>query len=147
MRRLLKFLHLSRKDRRLFIRTLFLLGTVRLALWLLPFRTIQNLTERITRIYFKQQDKDQNDIDRVVWAVKTASRYIPKATCLTQALTARYLLARYGQQASLRIGVSKDKEGDFEAHAWVESSGRILIGDLADHQKYTPFPPLDGNNT
>jgi hypothetical protein len=38
------------------------------------------------------------------------------------------LLARRGYPALLHIGVAKGKEGQFQAHAWVESEGKVVIG-------------------
>jgi hypothetical protein len=43
---------------------------------------------------------------------------------------------------SLRIGVAKGEAGKLEAHAWVESQGRIVIGGLRDLPYFTPLPPL-----
>jgi hypothetical protein len=63
----------------------------------------------------------------VAWAVAVASRFVPKATCLVQALAGQALLARRGHAARLHIGVSKP-EGRFEAHAWLEDEGRPILG-------------------
>jgi hypothetical protein len=79
----------------------------------------------------------------VVWAVKAASRYVPKATCLTQSLTAHCLLDRLGYPAKLQIGVARGKEGALEAHAWVEIEGETLIGSLPDLSRFSKFPTLD----
>lgn len=66
---------------------------------------------------------------RLAWAVRTASRRIPGASCLTQALSLQLLLRRYGVASNLRIGVARaaGREG-YVAHAWVESGPRVLIG-------------------
>jgi len=64
----------------------------------------------------------------VVWSVSVASRYVPKATCLVQALAMKALLDKEGHPANLQIGVMKDEGGKFQAHAWVESQDRILNG-------------------
>ena len=65
---------------------------------------------------------------------------MPRATCLTQALALRSLLAADGRPSALRLGVARERRG-FEAHAWLESEGRILIGG-GDVQRYTPLPTL-----
>ncbi|MGH9544213.1 MAG: lasso peptide biosynthesis B2 protein [Terriglobales bacterium] len=44
-------------------------------------------------------------------------------------------------QSRIRIGVSKDA-GQFEAHAWVESQDRVVIGD-SGLQRYTPMMVWD----
>jgi hypothetical protein len=86
----------------------------------------------------------QPSVERIAWAVGAASRYVPTATCLSQALAAQVLLARHGHPASLRIGVARGAAGRLEAHAWIESRGRIVIGGTADLARYTPLPALDG---
>jgi hypothetical protein len=65
--------------------------------------------------------------DQLVWAVGTASRYLPKATCLAQAMTLQLFLKQSGRQASLHIGVNGSEEGRLNAHAWVVSQGRVLF--------------------
>ena len=74
-----------------------------------------------------------------VWAVTVASRYIPAATCLTQAMASQLILARHGYPSELRIGVTKDAHGSFGAHAWLELHGRVVIGDV-DLANYTALP-------
>jgi len=71
---------------------------------------------------------DAGAVEKITWAVTRMSRYVPAATCLTQALVAVVMLEEAGAPASLRIGVTRKKSGDLEAHAWVESSGKVIIG-------------------
>jgi hypothetical protein len=61
-------------------------------------------------------------------AIVIASRVIPNATCLTQALAAQRLLARYGYESNLRFGVAKTDDGKLKAHAWIERSGQVVLG-------------------
>lgn len=143
MKRLSKLLRISSAERRLLINTALLLGVIRVSLWLLPFQTLCRLVTKSRRKSAASQEADQVSVRRVARAVTLASRYIP-ATCLTQALATMVLLRRIGQPASLRIGVSKGERGDFQAHAWVESQGRIVIGNLADISRYSVLPSLEG---
>jgi Transglutaminase-like superfamily len=77
--------------------------------------------------------------------VKLASRFVPAATCLAQALVTVTLLEREGLPASLRIGVARSVRGKFEAHAWVESGGRVVIGGTrADLSRFTVMHTLEG---
>jgi hypothetical protein len=96
---------------------------IRAALSLLPFRTVQRLT---TRPSSRIRTDDTSDRD-VAIAVLRASRVVPRATCLTQALAARRMLERRGRPAVLRIGVARGTS--FEAHAWVECDGEMVIGE------------------
>jgi prophage tail gpP-like protein len=74
---------------------------------------------------------------RIVWAVSTSARIVPRASCLTQAVAGQYLLARAGYQSQMRVGVAMDAEGIFTAHAWLISEGRIIMGGSArEVQRY-----------
>ncbi len=137
-----KFVTLHKRDRRLLVRAILLLGTIKLGLWLLPFQTLRHLLARMTPANFELQKKDQVYVD-IVWAVEVASRYMPSGVkCLARALATQVLLGRCGYQAQLCIGVAIEG-GQLEAHAWIESQGRIVIGGLKDLARYTPLPTLE----
>jgi hypothetical protein len=143
MERLSKLISLSSADRRLLMKTLLIAGTVRLGLWLLPFRILRHILVMLSKPTSQSQERDPTLVDRVAWAVTVSSRYVPGATCLSRALATKVLLCRRGQAAVLRIGVNRSKSGNFEAHAWVESNGRIIIGGSDVILKdYTSLPPL-----
>ena len=71
-----------------------------------------------------------------VRSVRTVSRFVPQATCLTQALAASLLIRYDGQESELKIGVAKDDRSRLIAHAWLEMDGRIILGELPDQNKY-----------
>ncbi|HEY0606522.1 MAG TPA: lasso peptide biosynthesis B2 protein [Herpetosiphonaceae bacterium] len=135
-----KWLKLSPGERWLLLRAWLLLGAIRVALWLLPFRVVHRLLAR------PQGASPRFSIEQIGWAVAIAGVYLPRATCLPQALAAQVLLRRNGHAADLKIGVARDERGRLEAHAWVESAGRIVIGGSASTvARYTPLPafPLE----
>jgi len=142
MKRLSRLLGLSSEERRLLIKSALLLGVIRAAMWLLPFQTLCRLAGK-DRPDAAGLKADQDSIKRVARAVTRAARYVP-STCLSQALATMVLLRRIGQPACLRIGVSKGEKGDFKAHAWVESEGSIVIGNMADLSHFSVLPPLEG---
>ena len=145
IRRLHKFLHIPPWDRRLLIKAGVTVGAVRIGLWVLPFRTLQLIVSATTKMADEVQKADPATINRVVWAVWTARRYVPAATCLTQALATQVLLGRRGQPACLRVGVMKGKDGQLQAHAWVESDGVVIIGGSeSELEQYTPLLAMDG---
>jgi Transglutaminase-like superfamily len=144
MKRLREFWSLPPSYRRLLITSLLLLGIVRMGLWLLPFQTLRRLLAHTTREVAGAWGGDQASINQVARAVTVASRYIPAASCLTQALATQVLLSQRGHQASLRIGVARSYVGEFQAHAWVECQGKIVIGGAQALSRFTSFPPLDG---
>jgi hypothetical protein len=74
---------------------------------------------------------------RIAWAINRTAPFVPGATCLVRAIATQRLLNRYGHDAQLHIGVTKSEEQGFEAHAWVECNGDILVG-----RTEVPYTPL-----
>ena len=133
MRRLRRFVGLRADERRLLVRTAILMPVFRLALWLLPFRRVAALAEHSRS---RLPEPGACHPDRIAWAVRTVSRYLPKATCLVQALTAKVLLENAGFSSRLHIGVARGEQERFEAHAWVETQGKVITGDC-DLDRYS----------
>lgn len=146
MNKLRKFLQLSSGDRRLLARAALWVAAVRLMLWVLPFRSQRSLLARLERPTTRELDPDPLLPERIAWAVESASRHIPRASCLTRSVAAKILLHRVGYAAELHIGVGKDDEGKFRAHAWVESGERVMIGGCQLEQ-YTPLYTFDEEKT
>jgi hypothetical protein len=72
------------------------------------------------------EDGDDTGIRRRVRFISLASRYPRRwSWCLQSSLALREWLARGGVFADLRIGVRK-RDGQFQAHAWLEYRGRVL---------------------
>lgn len=145
MTRLRRFLRLPRADRGLLLEALLLVSLIRLVLWVVPFRALRRSLYRLTDVPAAAGGVTGRGLppDRIGWAVAAASRYVPRATCLVQALAGRVLLERQGHPASLRIGVARDDErGNFEAHAWLECQGRVVIGGRQS-ERYRPLVAAD----
>ncbi|HEX6292767.1 MAG TPA: lasso peptide biosynthesis B2 protein [Herpetosiphonaceae bacterium] len=141
MSRLRNWLALPLADRWLLLWAWLLLGAIRVGLWLLPFRTVQVLVSA-RRFPARSDHPSRAAIERIGWAVAVASAYVPRASCLPQALTAQALLRRQGYPAQVRIGVAR-ADGRLEAHAWAECAGEIVIGGSAETlARYTPLPSL-----
>lgn len=123
LRVLKRFATLSRKDQLLLLQAFCLLVAVRIALYILPFRTLLPWALRS-----RKNSKPPRSADNVAAAVSVASRYVPRATCLTRALVAQALLCRSGHDSAIKIGVTNESPRGFEAHAWVVCEGKIVIG-------------------
>jgi hypothetical protein len=83
----------------------------------------------------------------IAWAVRVASSYVPKATCLVQALAAEWILARCGYASRLHIGVARAEPSGgrgLDAHAWLECGGRVLLGG-AGADRYQDLFTRDGS--
>jgi hypothetical protein len=122
-------------DRVLLARALGWVALARGALWFVPFTRLRAAADRLRASGLRRR----TDPARVAWAVETAARAVPRATCLSQALAADAMLRRAGRTPTLRIGVAKEG-GSLEAHAWLELDGSVLVGDH-DLHRYTPLEP------
>jgi hypothetical protein len=108
------------------VKVWILLGITRLCLSIFRFDILRKILTSIGP-FVARADKGFTD-DQLVRILRIASRYAPKATCLAQALTVQLLLKQSGRQASLHIGVNGVEGGTLNAHAWVESSGKVITG-------------------
>ena len=144
MKNLCKFLLLEPSEQRLLLRTGLLLWAARLGLCLLPLPTLRRLLVRLRRTEPILVERNSKNIENIAWAIAVASRYVPAATCLTKALAGQILLAQHREPALLQIGVAKNEAGDLIAHAWVETRGRIVIGDSRELSRYTQLSSAQG---
>ncbi len=136
MRRVRRFLRLPPAERRLLLAAVWLLTLVRVALWAVPFRQLYDRLQARAR----PGAGPTIPAERVIWAVIAADRFVPRSTCLVRALAGQVLLARCGHASELRLGVTGGRAA-FEAHAWLEHDGRVLLGGPIEG-RYTPLPPL-----
>lgn len=123
-----KFWSLDREERCLLLRTFVLVACLRGALNLSSFVKLKNY---LARRAARHSIPKSMSVAQLVWSVRTAAAYIPRATCLTQVLAAKYQLERSGRPGLIHIGVAKDN-GQFLAHAWLECEGEIVIGGGGD---------------
>jgi len=108
---------------------------VRLALWLLPLPAFKRCLEpKIEPVAPKHSWVDAAEL---AWAVETASRLVPCATCLVRAYAGWWWMARCRMPALIHVGVRKHA-GRIQAHAWLEAHGRVWLG-AHEHETYTPL--------
>jgi hypothetical protein len=123
---------------RLTVEAWALLVAARVALRVLRFGRVRATARRLARPGARTRPAEP---EAVVAALATASRAVPRATCLVQALAGAVMLARHGHPASLRIGVAPDRPREL-AHAWVESRGAVVLGDDG-RDGYVPLPAIE----
>ena len=143
MRLLLKLATLSAADLALLCRALGALWVVRLALWTMPFPRLKARLQKISprrRVHFSTSISPA----QISRALRRMSRCVPRASCLVLALAAHWLLRRENWGCDLHVGVVKDRNGQFLAHAWVECAGETVIGG-GEAERYTPILRWDGS--
>ena len=143
MRALVRFGRLPRNRRALVVSAVWLVGAIRLGLWLVPFRFVHQSVERASKRAARRPPDAAQELNDIVWAVTAVSRRVPGATCLTQALAGRLLMSRAGIPTQLQIGVARGENGALTAHAWVESNGQIVIGGADSGRHFTALRPRD----
>jgi len=144
MNKFSRFLLLKGTERWLLMKVGVLLMTIQLGLPLLPFKTLYGALagKRPTEDRPVTESLERQPI--IIEAIELASRHSPiHITCLAKALAGRYLLARSGVVAELRIGVRRNVPGGLEAHAWLEDHGQIILGEIENMAHYTLLPPLE----
>ena len=135
--RLPAFFARSALERRILLEALVTLGFVRAGLWLLPFGLLLRLVRR------PLGKTSEVEVSRLTKTLTAVSRYVPRATCLTQALAGQRLLAAHGYSSRLQMGVCKDGVR-LSAHAWLEHGGSVVVGRVSNLADYHPLPSEGG---
>lgn len=140
-----KFLWLSWPEQKLVAGAVLALSAVRIGLKVLPFATVRGI---VARRYRRRDDNPSRPaLERITWAVEAASHYVPGGSnCLVRALASEYVLGRFGYPSELKIGVAKSAAGEFAAHAWLESGGRVVIGEF-EVDRYTALGAVEGRKS
>ncbi|UCI07728.1 lasso peptide biosynthesis B2 protein [Mesorhizobium sp. B1-1-8] len=124
MRNWPRLLTLSVPEMLFLARCLAVVAVVRLGLTLSSYNRMRGLVTRL-----KASDAASiADLRRVAWGVAAAARFVPGASCLTQALAGQYLLARQGNASKIRIGIERHTGPELKAHAWLVSGNHIVLG-------------------
>ena len=139
MKRLKTYLarwHESSGDEKVtFLKASVCLILIKISLEILPFSTFRKVFYWFCKSDIMHETSAQK-IDTTVWAVDTAANLLPiSLLCLPRALATKYLLRKI-PSLTLEIGVEINPSKAFEAHAWVEKNGSIIIGDWSGSVSY-----------
>lgn len=135
--RLARFLTRPPGDQLFAGRSLVVVALVRLGLSTIGYRRMRGLLPEAPAV---ARAPTHRDLARTSWAVTLAARFVPGATCLTQALAGHYLLARQGIASTVRVGAKSTADGGFAAHAWLLAGETVVLGGLSEDVK--TFAPL-----
>jgi len=121
-----KFFKQDKLNRKYLLESLFFLGWSRFLIRVFHFKKIASFLQAKQK---STRTSDNDDIKKIAAAIKTMSSHtFWKSNCLTQALTARFMLNRRGIKSVVYFGVVADEKDFLKAHAWVESNGMIVTG-------------------
>ena len=119
-----RFFKLNNETKWLLIKSWATLWIVRIMLWIFSFTRNQKIIKRFT----SKGRENKIPLKKITWAIQVMSQFTPRSTCLVRALSGQILLSQYGYDSNIKIGVARDK-GEFEAHAWLEQDGGVILGE------------------
>ncbi len=117
----------------------------RLGLLALPLPVVRRVLRTLLRARHPLPPQRRATADQVIRAAVSAGIHSPVGrTCLSTALVAQTMLLRHGHEASLRLGVRRDANGKFAAHAWLEREGLVVVGGpRSEVATYVPLPEME----
>jgi len=121
------FVSLPPAERGLILRTLPLVAAIRVALWVAPLRRVRQMTGACERLHFSIPS--DLPVSRLEWAVRAASRRVPMASCLTQALALQFLLASSGRASEIQYRRAKRRQSRLS----IPRLGRMRRTHVAEH--------------
>lgn len=105
--------------RRIAIEAWVIVPAMQIALWTLPFRIVHRFVDAR-----RVRSRERAPAEIVAASIDA----VPRASCLARVLAGALLLARHGHASTLRLGVTRSG-ATLDAHAWLESGGRPILGE------------------
>ncbi|WP_420870834.1 lasso peptide biosynthesis B2 protein [Donghicola mangrovi] len=142
-------LHWFRRQKRRFTLVSSALGYTVVVRLLLSFRKVDILKGHISRLQDRMEASpngaNASDLREVAWSVSSAARLVPAATCLTQALTGAWIMAKRGWQCDVCLTIPRNSVESFEPHAWLLHDSVIILGGTpVDYTHHVPFRKVVG---
>jgi Transglutaminase-like superfamily len=133
------------REYRLLGQALAATAIARVGLLILPLATVRRAVRWLAASSHPLAPGYRCSPEQVIRASVSAGLHSPLGTtCLATALVAQAMLQHHGHDARLRVGVRRDANGAFRAHAWLERDGRVVVGGpLAVVDSYTLLPKLE----
>lgn len=102
---------------------------------------LQQYARRMRRLPGARRGKpDEETLDWVIWASRTVG-LLTGGECLEVSALAWCLLARRFDEPELIIG-TRWREGQLDAHAWLEYDGEMVHESSAELEAYRRLPPV-----
>ena len=126
----------------LFFEIYIRLGLARASVLMLPFPRLSRRwgVPQFEEFRYAHAEKEREFLYRLVWAIRTASKYTPwDSNCLAKAIAAKNSLRKRGYTSTLYLGMttpSAHKGGEVEAHAWLRSGDTWICG-LRGSRRFT----------
>uniref|UniRef100_UPI0024936DFD lasso peptide biosynthesis B2 protein n=1 Tax=Methanobacterium formicicum TaxID=2162 RepID=UPI0024936DFD len=122
------------------LKSLYWVFMVRIMVWMFSFPVVQSKVQK-KAIRYDPDVKHPVARTKLRIMIIQSSRFVPRATCLIQALAGYILFSKYGYYTSIKIGVLAEN-GEFEAHAWLEQDEKVVLGE--SEKDFKTIMDLDG---
>ncbi|WP_379923376.1 lasso peptide biosynthesis B2 protein [Erythrobacter sp. R86502] len=87
---------------------------------------------------WEKVEKPEGPIAKVAFIIPQMAQRLPwRSDCLVQALAAQAMLQRRQIASQIIVGTTKHPDGRFEAHAWLRSGSKTIIG--GDVARFEPL--------
>ena len=135
--RISRYFNISREERVLFSRALFLLVVWKAKIVFLPMPAyVKYFGEKGVELNFPAEGNEVF-IKKVQLSIRRADSVLPwKSKCLTEAIATKRMLEFRKIKSTLLLGVAKDEKEKLIAHAWLILGNRIISGERG-HEKFT----------
>ena len=122
--------------------SVFVVLVVRLGLWTTRYQRIRAALVRACPS--DPQVERRVTVARITHAVARIAKFIPDASCLTQTISCQAMLSWKGIPSTITMGLKKDAEGAFKAHAWLTWNDQVVLegneGTVLDFAKILDLP-------
>lgn len=135
---LVRILRVPLNDWILFAEAFFLLLLWRLVTALAPLRCYSRYLGIPQKDYSPNGMPSSDKVDRICLALRRAKKYsVIPVKCLTEAITAKRMLAWRGIPSALYLGVFHEKNSSkLKAHAWLRYGNQFITG-RRGYEKFT----------
>lgn len=135
-----RLLKLPPAEKLLLLEALFALASARLAMFLLPFRSIASwMGTPGAQTSAAASPEELRTAREIGWAVAALARRVPwDSRCLAQALAGSAMLRRRGLQGTVNFGGGRDPSAQLTAHAWLRFGPTIITG-ATGHEHFQVF--------
>ena len=125
------------------IQSSLMLSSIRCSLSVTSLQRTRRLGRTLANVLGRQWTTEAE----IVAALNNTPARIPGSRhCLSRAIATESLLQRIGSQSQLHIGVQIQPTGHdkrLEAHAWLTSGTRVIVGDNGELERYHILPSID----
>ncbi|WP_394729486.1 lasso peptide biosynthesis B2 protein [Altererythrobacter sp. GH1-8] len=122
-------------------RAIFELLRARIALVRLTPKRLLALNDQartMAALASQAHSREAETLERITFLLPRIAARLPwRSDCLVQALAAQRWLSAHSVAATIEIGVQRDAESEFRAHAWLLHQGQVVLGGEAGD--FTPL--------